>query len=137
MPFCPECRAEYEAGVQTCTDCLVPLADALPPEEPAEPPDNEEGELVPMRNFANAAEANLVADLLVENGIRALVPGGEFTIAPSGFSDEIVLLVDERDLDRAISLYDAYFGENAAPTADAPVTGDPAPPDESDGGDQA
>ena len=137
MPFCPECKAEYEAGVTACTDCLVPLVDTLPPEEPGIPPDLEEGELVPMRNFANAAEANLVAGLLEENGIRAFVPGGEFTVAPSGFSNEIVLLVDERDLERAVALYDAYFAEDAALEADAPVPDDTESPSESDGGDQA
>jgi hypothetical protein len=137
MPFCPECKAEYEAGIATCTDCLVPLVDVLPMEDPGEPHDLEEGDLVPMRNFANAAEANLVAGLLEENGIRAFVPGGEFTVAPSGFSDEIVLMVDERDLDRAIALYDGYFGENVELPADAPVPEDPGDPNESDGGDQA
>jgi len=137
MPFCPECEAEYEAGISTCTDCLVPLVDVLPTEELGEPPDLEEGDLVPMRNFANAAEANLVAGLLEENGIRAFVPGGDFTVAPSGFSDEIVLMVDERDLDRAIALYDAYFGENVVLPADVPVEEDSGDPNESDGGDQA
>jgi hypothetical protein len=137
MPFCPECKAEYEAGVPTCTDCDVSLVDVLPPEEPQEPPDLEDGELVPMRNFANAGEANLVAGLLAENDIRAFVPGGDFTVAPSGFSNEIVLLVDERDLERAISLYEAYFGDDVALQADAPVPGDPGSQDESDGGDKA
>jgi hypothetical protein len=137
MPVCPECKAEYEAGVTECTDCQVPLVDTLPPEEPGTPPDLEEGELVPMRNFGNAAEANLVAGLLEENGIRAFVPGGEFTVAPSSFSNEIVLLVDERDLDRAVALYDAYFAEDVALEADAPVPGEPESPSESDGGDEA
>jgi hypothetical protein len=137
MPFCPECTAEYEAGVTACTDCLVPLVDTLPPEEPGESPDLDEGELVPMRNFANAAEANLVAGLLEENGIRAFVPGGDFTVAPSGFSNEIVLMVDERDFDRAVELYEVYFGEDAARAVDSPAPDESESPTESDGGDQA
>src|SRR5437667_9895460 len=111
MPFCPECEAEYEAGVSTCSDCGVALVDALPGDD--EVPDAAEGEPVPLRNFANAAEASMVANLLAENGIRAFVSGGEFTVAPSGFSDEIVLMVDERDLQRARDLYEAFFGEDA------------------------
>jgi hypothetical protein len=113
MPFCPQCEAEYESGVQTCTDCGVALVDELPKVEVE--PDVAHGEPVPLRNFANAAEASMVANLLNENGLRAFVSGGDFTVAPSGFSDEIVLMVDERDLDRATALYDAYFGDEAAP----------------------
>ena len=120
MPFCPECEAEYEAGVATCTDCGAALVEELAPrDEP--PPDTAEGDPVPFMNFANSAEANMVADLLEENGIRAYVSGGEFTVAPSMFAGEIVLMVDERDLDRAADLYDAYFGDSATlrPESDA------------------
>ena len=112
MPFCPECEAEYEDGIETCTDCAVPLVDELPLREP---PDTADGEPVAMRNFSNAAEASMVESLLAENGIRAFVSGGDFTVAPSMFSGEIVLMVDERDLERATDLYEAYFGENTAP----------------------
>jgi hypothetical protein len=119
VPFCPECEAEYEEGVETCTDCGVPLVAELPPREA---PDTADGEPVAMRTFANAAEASLVENLLAENGIRAFVSGGGFAVAPSGFADEIVLMVDERDLERANALYDAYFGDNPQP-----ATPDPAP----------
>ena len=115
MPYCPQCEAEYEAGVDACTDCGVALVDQLPPEQA---PDTADGEPVALRNFANAAEASMVRDLLEENGIRAYVSGGDFTVAPSMFSGEIVLMVDERDLERATALYDAYFGENAPPAAE-------------------
>ena len=30
MPFCPECRRSYEAGVVLCRDCQSPLVDELP-----------------------------------------------------------------------------------------------------------
>ena len=117
MPFCPQCEAEYEEGVEACTDCGVALVADLPPQEA---PDTAEGEPVALRNFSNAAEASMVRDLLEENGIRAFVSGGEFTVAPSVFSGEIVLMVDERDLERAAALYDAYFGENAQPVDETP-----------------
>lgn len=131
MPFCPECEAEYEQGVETCTDCGAALVDELPA---ADAPDTGHGEPVPLRNFANAAEAEMVQGLLEENGIRAFVSGGDFTVAPSSFLGEIVLMVDERDLDRATALYEAYFEENAPPVADS---GDDAPaqsPEETEDG---
>ena len=127
MPFCPQCEAEYEAGVDACTDCGVALVAEL---SPPEPPDTADGEPVSLRNFANAAEASMVRDLLEENGIRAFVSGGDFTVAPSVFSGEIVLMVDERDLERAQTIYDAYFGENAASGEEAPAPLPDEPEDE-------
>jgi hypothetical protein len=107
MPFCPECQAEYAAGINSCTDCDIALVAELPVQEP---PDLEEGEPVRLTEFANAAEAKMVADVLEEAGIRAFVSGGDFTVAPSAFSSEIVLMVDGRDYQRALEVYDAYFG---------------------------
>lgn len=133
MPFCPQCEAEYESGVATCTDCGVALVDELPPNEP---PDTEEGEPVPLRNFSNAAEASMVQNLLEENGIRAFVSGGDFTVAPSMFSGEIVLMVDERDLERAVTLYEAYFGENAPPAGESDESAPTQPPEETEDGTQ-
>lgn len=125
MPFCPECKYEYLAEVTTCTDCGATLVAEL---APGEQPDTEPGDVVRFRNFANAAEASMVRNLLEENGIRAYLSGGEFTVAPSAFAGDIVLMVDERDMDRASAIYDAYFGETAV-ASDAP--GDEAPTDPS------
>jgi hypothetical protein len=121
MPFCPECQSEYKSEVSTCTDCGVALVAELPVEGAL---DNEPSELLPMRNFANAAEASMVLGLLEENGIRAFLSGGGFTVAPSAFAGDIVLMVDERDMERATALHEAYFGEGSE-SADSP--GDEAP----------
>ena len=32
MGFCPECKYEFVAGVETCPDCSIDLVDALPEE---------------------------------------------------------------------------------------------------------
>ena len=32
MPFCPQCRQEYENHKNTCPDCRVPLVRSLPPD---------------------------------------------------------------------------------------------------------
>jgi hypothetical protein len=30
MPYCPECRYEYRAGITRCSDCEMPLVEKLP-----------------------------------------------------------------------------------------------------------
>ncbi len=32
--YCPKCKSEFREGFFECSDCLVPLVDKLPPEEP-------------------------------------------------------------------------------------------------------
>ena len=36
MPFCPNCKAEYVAGITRCSDCDLPLVDHLPEEQHVE-----------------------------------------------------------------------------------------------------
>jgi hypothetical protein len=71
------------------------------------------GQPVPFQTFKTSAEAELACDLLEQNGVHSFVEGAEFAIFPGSFSLEVVLMVDERDLDRAREIYDAYFN---APT---------------------
>ena len=32
--YCPKCKSEFRKGFFECSDCLVPLVEKLPPEEP-------------------------------------------------------------------------------------------------------
>ena len=38
MPFCPECRTEYRAGFDRCSDCGAALVEVLPAERHAAAP---------------------------------------------------------------------------------------------------
>jgi hypothetical protein len=58
--------------------------------------------------------------LLNGNGIRSFVQGGDFAVIPSSFSQEVVVMVDERDLTRAIEIYEAYF-DSEVPDAESPA----------------
>ena len=114
MAFCPNCEAEYRAGIKVCPDCNLELVPELTPENKVH--DTSEAEPVSLRSFSNSAEAEMVRETLEQNGIRAFVEGGEFALIPSSFSQEVAVMVDERDLARAIEIYEAYFDiESTAP----------------------
>ncbi|HXG94337.1 MAG TPA: DUF2007 domain-containing protein [Blastocatellia bacterium] len=113
MPFCPNCEAEYREGIKVCPDCEVELVPELTPDNRVH--DKSEGEPVPLQSFKTATEAEMVSQLLVQNGIRAFVEGN-FAVIPGSFSQEVVVMVDERDLPRAIEIYEAFFdAESPAP----------------------
>jgi hypothetical protein len=63
-------------------------------------------------------EAEMVNDMLRQNGIRAVVrSGGSDTLSPLLSSTALgaAVLVDERDYDRAQELYSAFFGDDTTP----------------------
>jgi len=107
MAFCPNCEAEYKPGITICPDCNMELVQELNPKTRVH--DIEHGNPVVLQSFKTSAEADMVLDLLSRNGIRSFVEGGSFAVLPSSFSAEILLMVDERDLERATELYEAYF----------------------------
>ena len=115
MAFCPNCEAEYKEGITVCPDCQIELVDELTPGNRVH--DRSEGEPVPLQSFKTGAEAEMVRELLERNGIRSFVEGGDFAVIPSSFSQEVVVMVDERDLSRAVEIYNAYFDADATAPA--------------------
>jgi hypothetical protein len=114
--FCPVCESEYEAGITRCPDDNTELVDRLTPENTLR--DHSEARFVTLHNVGSPAEAEMVNDLLVQNGVRSAVQsGGSDAFSPllSSTSPGAMVLVDERDLDRAQELYNAYFGGDTTP----------------------
>lgn len=64
MPFCPECRREYEPGTVACPECRVALADGPPPRE---------GEVVVAHRVPDAASGALLCGVLENNGVTAVL----------------------------------------------------------------
>lgn len=119
--FCPVCEAEYEAGITQCPDDNTPLVERLTPENTG---DVSEAEFVPLHRLGSPAEAEMVNDILRKNGVRSVVKsGGADAFSPllSATSEGAVILVDERDADRAMEVYNAFFGSDTTP-----LTGGPA-----------
>lgn len=117
MAFCPNCEAEYREGITVCPDCEMELVAELTPETKIH--DTSEAAPVPLQSFKTGSEAEMVRQILEQNGIRSFVEGGDFAIIPSSFSQEIVVMVDERDLPHAIEIYEAFFdADNTAPATE-------------------
>ncbi|HKP83446.1 MAG TPA: DUF2007 domain-containing protein [Pyrinomonadaceae bacterium] len=128
--FCPVCEAEYEAGITECPDDNTPLVQRLTPDNSG---DLSEAEFVPLHRLGSPAEAEMVNDILRQNGIRSAVKsGGADAFSPllSATSEGAVILVDERDADRAMEVYNAFFGGDTTPLTGGPVDEEDLEPDE-------
>ena len=120
LMFCPVCESEYEPGITQCPDDGTELVERLTPENTVH--DHSEARFVPLHNIGSPAEAEMVNDILQQNGIRAVVQsGGADAFAPllSTTSPGALVLVDERDLDRAQEIYNSFFGEDTTPLTGA------------------
>ena len=114
--FCPVCESEYKAGMTHCPDDSAELVERLTPENTLR--DHSEARFVPLHNVGSPAEAEMVNDILIQNGIRSAVQsGGSDVFSPllSTSSPGAMILVDERDFDRALEIYKAYFGSDTTP----------------------
>jgi len=123
--FCPVCESEYEAGVTQCPDDSTALVERLTPENTVR--DHSEARFVPLHNLGSPAEAEMVNDILTQNGIRSAVQSGgmdAFSPLLSSTSPGARILVDERDLDRAQELYQAFFGNDTSPLTGSTIDED-------------
>jgi hypothetical protein len=114
--FCPVCESEYQAGVTKCPDDGSDLVKRLTAETTAH--DSSEAKLLPLHHLGSPAEAEMVNDILTQNGIRSAVQsGGADAFSPllSSTSPGATILVDERDFDRAEEIYASFFGADTTP----------------------
>ena len=116
--FCPTCEAEYEPGITECPDDNTPLVERLTLH------DNSEARFVALHKLGSPAEAEMVNDILRQNNIRSVVKsGGADAFSPllSATAEGAIVFVDERDADRAMELYTAFFGSDTSPLTGGPV----------------
>lgn len=114
MPFCPNCRGEFQDWVTDCPDCSVPLVDTLAPEPPKPPkpeklrPDDT-ANIITAARFSYPAEAHLAAAKLESEGIPAFVADEHTVIANwmySGALGGVKVWVKETDLEAARQVLD-------------------------------
>lgn len=126
--FCPICESEYQPGITRCPDDNVELVQQL---DPSTSHDDSEARFVTLHTFGSPAEAEMVNDILRQNRIRSVVQSGAldaFSPLLSSVAPGATVLVDERDYDRALDLYQAFFGEDTTP-----LTGSTGEEDEENG----
>ena len=114
--FCPICESEYEPGITQCPDDNSPLVERLTPENTLR--DNSEARFVPLYKLGSPAEAEMVNDIFTQNEIRSVVKSGwDDTLSPllSATSEGAEIFVDERDIDRAMEVYTAFFANDTTP----------------------
>ncbi len=114
--FCPTCAAEYQPGITTCPDDNTALVERLTVDNSGR--DDSEARFLPLHKLGSPAEAEMVNDILRQNGIRSVIKsGGADAFSPllSATSEGAVVFVDERDADRAMEVYNAFFGGDTTP----------------------
>ncbi len=117
--LCPVCEAEYQPGITRCPDDNTELVERL---DPVTGPDDSEARFLPLHKLGSPVEAEMVNDILTQNGIRSMVKsGGADALSPllSATAEGSMVLVDERDFDRAQELYGAFFGSDTTPLTGA------------------
>lgn len=114
--FCPTCESEYQEGITRCPDDDSLLVERLTPENTVH--DSSEARFVSLCKLGSPAEAEMVNDIFQKNGIRSVIKaGGADAFSPllSATDQGAEVFVDERDVDRATELYNAFFGGDTTP----------------------
>jgi hypothetical protein len=106
MAYCPECGAEFGGGIRRCPECLVDLLDEL--EEP-NLYDNQEEDLVLIKESATIDEARQIKEFLGKNGILCVVePSSQAKGA--ALAGRTHVLVNQKDEPRSQELLRQRFG---------------------------
>ncbi len=116
MLYCPNCQTEYKPPALCCDACKVDLVESLPPPEGTDA-DTGGLELVELAEFSNVSEAEMIKELLEQNGIRAVLRGEIDPIGAASGAEPTTLLIEERDFPQAHELYEAYFAGDATDVA--------------------
>jgi hypothetical protein len=111
MPYCPNCKYEYVAGVEQCADCQIPLVDELPAEEM---PDVK---WAPLPALPGPVYAEMVKEALESEGIPCLLQKDALSSAYGAQGtamggSETMLFVPEDRLEEAQAILSQMLDQN-------------------------
>ncbi|MFA6239355.1 MAG: hypothetical protein WC655_00415 [Candidatus Hydrogenedentales bacterium] len=99
--YCPNCRAEFREGFDTCSDCNVALVDTLPPEDVPEYVD-----YVELLSTFNPSDIAIVKSVLDSTDIPYVWEGDYFTTAEPLVTPARLMVQTERAQEAADFLKD-------------------------------
>ena len=108
MPFCPQCRDEFQDWVQVCPDCGEVLLDELPALPEPQPEDDRvrqelsDEPLVHIATAPSVSIAKMWAGILEQEGIPSLTKGGSLYLFPLDSCCEIHVLASQAEKARQI-----------------------------------
>ena len=113
MPFCPNCRGEYEQGIEKCPDCRTTLVNSLPPEDAGAEPNRH---LVEVYVAAGDEEGLVVKGLLESQGIDCSlssdIPHSVLPLNVDGLG-AVRVTVAEEDAERARQIIQEHQEQTA------------------------
>ena len=120
MSICSNCGKENPAGAGRCIGCGSDLS-AAESDVNAVQPDVNRSELVVLATFNTVAEADMVQELLENNGIISVLHGETDPFGAAGRAEPITLSVETKDAAHAQELYEAFFAGDATAEEDPAV----------------
>ncbi len=114
MPYCPNCKIEYDEGFRVCADCGAKLSKTLP----KEPPKERVAYGDPMNRtllvtLADSMQSAMLIDVLNQNAIPAFAQpreaGGYLNVVGGVSYFGVDIYVDAADFESAKELADGMF----------------------------
>jgi len=104
MPFCPNCRYEYEEGIKECPDCGATLVEKLKEDSP------ESVNYVPLRSLPSRLYAEMLQEALKKEGIPSFIKSDDIAITFPSYGTtsavDVIIWVPEEEMEKSEEIAD-------------------------------
>jgi hypothetical protein len=111
MPFCPTCKYEYTDGKVECVDCGAMLVDELPVQDHEELISGDTN-FVPFRTYPSHVHAEMIREVLANEGVTAVIKGSELHGAGTGataLTHGVVIWIPDDEQEDAARIADSIL----------------------------
>jgi len=128
VPFCPNCRTEYDEGYTVCADCGAHLVDSLPkaPDSKPAPAYGDEANRVFLVSACSRESSAMLIDMLNDSAIPAFAQPKEGSCGPEEGSD---IFVDRMDYESAVEIAASILGDGCIAAEKSGAEDEEASPD--------